>query len=79
LCFPATTGTAILVTAAVLYGLSKVLEYSDGAIYAASGSIVSGHTLKHLVAAAACYALLRYIAQRRPLAQSDPRKAADAA
>jgi hypothetical protein len=79
LCFPATTGTAILVTAAVLYGLSKVLEYSDGAIYAASGSIVSRHTLKHLVAAAACYALLRYIAQRRPLAQSDPRKAADAA
>jgi hypothetical protein len=67
--FPATTGTAILITAAVLYGLSKALEYYDGAIYAATGAIVSGHTLKHLAAAAACYALLRYIAQRRPLAQ----------
>src|SRR5262249_55611480 len=73
--FPATTGTAILITAAVLYRLSKVLEHFDHAIYAASGAIVSGHTLKHLAAAAACYTLLRYIAQRRPLAPA----AADAA
>jgi hypothetical protein len=48
--------------------LSKAFEYFDRAIYAASGEVVSGHTLKHLAAAAACYALLRYIAQRRPLA-----------
>ena len=68
--FPTTTGTAILVTAAGLYALSKAFEYLDGAIYAATGEIVSGHTLKHLAAAAACYALLRYIAQRRPLAQA---------
>jgi hypothetical protein len=75
--FPATTGTAILIAAAVLYGLSKALEYLDHGIYSASGEIVSGHTLKHLAAAAACYALLRYIAQRRPLAQAagDPRAA----
>src|SRR5215470_8856305 len=79
--FPATTGTAILVTAAALYGLSKAFEYFDHAIYAASGAIVSGHTLKHLAAAAACYALLRYIQQRRPLAQParNPRAAPDAA
>jgi hypothetical protein len=68
--FPVTTGTAILIMAAVLYGLSKAFEYFDAAIYAASGDIVSGHTLKHLAASAACYALLRYIAQRRPLAQA---------
>jgi len=79
--FPATTGTAILITAAVLYGLSKALEYFDRAIYAASGAVVSGHTLKHLAAAAACYALLHYIVQRRPLAlaEADPRKVPDAA
>jgi hypothetical protein len=79
--FPATTGTVILITAAALYGLSKAFEYFDHAIYAASGAIVSGHTLKHLAAAAACYALLRYIRQRRPLAQpaADPRTAPDAA
>ena len=40
---------------------------------------MSGHTLKHLAAAAACYALLRYIAQRRPLAAAtEPRTAPDA-
>jgi hypothetical protein len=68
--FPATTGTGILITAAALYGLSKGLEYFDTAISAASGGTVSGHTLKHLAAAAACWALLRYIAQRRPLPRS---------
>ena len=66
--FPATTGSAILIAAAALYGLSKAFEYFDHAIYAATGEVVSGHTLKHLAAAAACYTLLRYIAQRRPLA-----------
>src|SRR5215470_15320516 len=78
--FPATTGAAILVTAAALYGLSKVFEYFDAAIYAATGDILSGHTLKHLAAAAACYALLHYIVQRRPLAlaEADPRKVPDA-
>jgi len=79
--FPATTGTAILITAAALYGLSKALEYFDRGIYAASGDMMSGHTLKHLAAAAACYALLRYIAQRRPLTAptATPRTAPDAA
>jgi hypothetical protein len=42
--------------------------------------MVSGHTLKHLAAAAACYALLRYIAQRRPLPPAmEPRTATGAA
>ena len=38
-------------------------------------------TLKHLAAAAACYALLRYVEQRRPLAPAagDPRTATDRA
>jgi hypothetical protein len=70
--FPATTGTVILITAAALYGLSKTFEYFDHPIYVGSGEIVSGHTLKHLAAAAACYALLRYVEQRHPLAQAAP-------
>ena len=53
--FPATTGTAILISAAARYGLSKAIEYFYTAIYAASGGIVSGHTLKHLAAAAASW------------------------
>jgi paraquat-inducible protein B len=39
---------------------------SSGAVYSV-GSILSGHTLKHLAAAAACFAVLRYFQIRRPI------------
>jgi hypothetical protein len=61
------TGTSYWIMAAVLYLLAKVAEYQDRTIYSA-GSILSGHTLKHLLAAAACYAILRYFQTRRPIA-----------
>jgi hypothetical protein len=48
------------------YALAKLFEFSDGAIYS-FGQIVSGHTLKHLAAAAAGFVLLRYFRLRRPL------------
>jgi hypothetical protein len=67
-CYPVMTGAPILILAAALYGLSKGFELFDPAIYALGG-IVSGHSLKHLAAAAACFALLRYFGQRRPLPQ----------
>src|SRR6516162_9418471 len=38
--------------AAALYALAKLFEFSDAAIYS-FGHVVSGHTLKHLAAAAA--------------------------
>ena len=66
--FPVMTGAPILILAAALYGLSKAFEFFDSTLYT-FGGIASGHTLKHLVAAAACFALLRYFGQRRPLAQ----------
>jgi hypothetical protein len=40
------------------YALAKLLEAGDLAIYEATGQLVSGHTLKHLVAAAAVLPLL---------------------
>lgn len=40
------------------YGLAKLLELGDGAVFASLG-LVSGHTLKHLLAAAAAGWLLR--------------------
>ena len=43
-----TLGGAVLATVAV-YGLAKVFELLDGPILA-MGSVVSGHTLKHLAA-----------------------------
>jgi hypothetical protein len=47
-----------------LYALAKVAEHFDGAIFAATGNIVSGHTVKHLLAAVAIYWLLRMLRLR---------------
>ncbi len=63
---PKYTGTFYWIIAAALYALAKLLEYYDGAVHSA-GSIVSGHTLKHLAAAGACLAILRYFQTRRPI------------
>jgi hypothetical protein len=38
------------------------------AYYLSAGAILSGHTLKHFTAAAACGALLRYFQKRQPIA-----------
>lgn len=61
---PKYTGTWYWVTAAGLYVLAKVFEFLDREIYSA-GYLLSGHTLKHLAAAAACFAILRNFQTRR--------------
>jgi hypothetical protein len=66
-CPPKYTGTSYWIIAAGFYLLAKVLEYTDRAIYSV-GNLLSGHTLKHLAAAAACFAILRYFQTRRPIA-----------
>ncbi len=66
LCRPKYTGTYYWIIAAALYALAKLLEFYDDAIYSA-GHILSGHTLKHLAAAAACFAILRHFQTRRPV------------
>jgi len=60
------TGTLLWLAAAGLYALAKLLEYSDAAIYSGA-RVLSGHTFKHLVAAGACYAILRAFQTRRPI------------
>lgn len=55
------------IIAAALYALAKLFEFTDQAIYS-FGHVVSGHTLKHLAAAAACFVVLRYFQIRRSLA-----------
>ncbi len=47
-----------------LYALALALEWLDKPIFGATGS-VSGHTLKHLVAALAGWAVLRHLRLRR--------------
>ena len=64
---PKYTGTLYWIVAAALYALAKVLEHFDDAIYSI-GHFVSGHTLKHLVAATACLVVLRYFQTRRLIA-----------
>jgi hypothetical protein len=49
-----------------LYALAKVAETFDLAIYR-MGEIVSGHTIKHLLAAGAVYAVVLQLRQREPL------------
>ena len=63
---PKYTGTYYWIVAAALYALAKLFEFSDGAIYSA-GYFLSGHTLKHLAAAAACFVILRYFQSRQPI------------
>jgi hypothetical protein len=64
---PKFSGTIYWLLAAMLYALAKLFEFYDNAIYSA-GAILSGHTLKHFTAAAACGALLRYFQKRQPIA-----------
>jgi hypothetical protein len=60
---PKYSGTFYWVVAGLLYALAKVFEFTDKAIYSA-GNLLSGHTLKHLAAAGACFAILRYFQTR---------------
>jgi len=55
-----------LFVVAAIYGAAKLAEMLDGAIYALGG-IVSGHTLKHVLAAVAVAWLVRMLQLRRPL------------
>lgn len=48
------------------YALAKALELFDKPVFAAL-NVVSGHTLKHLAAAAAGYCILRMLQKRKPL------------
>jgi hypothetical protein len=65
------TGMSYWINAGVLYALAKVFEFTDESIYSANG-LLSGHTIKHLAAAAACFAILRYFQIRRPILKAQP-------
>lgn len=63
---PKFTGAPYWGAAAAFYALAKLLEHYDHEVYSFIG-ILSGHTLKHLAAAAACFAILRLFQVRQPL------------
>src|SRR5215471_10083291 len=68
---PMYTGTYYWIAAGALYALAKLFEFADEPIYSV-GKLLSGHTLKHLAAAAACFAILRYYQTRRPIVAEQP-------
>jgi len=70
------TRTADLAAVAGLYVLAKILESLDKPIFAA-GHIISGHTLKHLAAAAADYCILFMLVKRHPVSTHPPSLAVD--
>ena len=60
-----------------LYGVAKLFELGDAAVYEATGQWVSGHSLKHLVAAGAAWPVLQALRRwhMKPL-RHNPRAAA---
>lgn len=55
----------------LVYALAKVLEHYDAQVYHLSAGLVSGHTLKHLVASCAALPILRAVERiGRPLESS---------
>jgi hypothetical protein len=57
-----------------LYALAKALELGDEAVFQASAQTISGHSLKHLTAALAAFAVLGSL-WRQPLRGLPPRPA----
>lgn len=45
----------------IWYAIAKVLEHFDAGVYAMTGDLVSGHTLKHLAAAVGCFYMVQYL------------------
>lgn len=58
-----------------LYAVAKALELGDAPVFEASGHAVSGHSLKHLVAALAAVPVWQALA-RQPLRHNAPQRAA---
>jgi hypothetical protein len=55
------------VYALLWYGLAKILEHFDPDIFAMTGEMVSGHSLKHIAAAMAVYMMVIYVQKRKAL------------
>jgi hypothetical protein len=60
------TRSSDLAVLAVFYVLAKAAETFDNQIFAL-GSLVSGHTFKHILAALGSYWILRMLEERKPI------------
>ena len=56
----------LLAVGLLFYVVAKVTEFNDVNIFAATGEVVSGHTVKHLLAAVGCLCVLIMLMVRKP-------------
>ncbi len=63
---PRYKGTRYLIWILVFYGLAKLAEHYDYEIWNLTKKFISGHSLKHLLAALATYYLVVYVKKREP-------------
>jgi hypothetical protein len=49
------------------YLLAKLFEATDASVYQYLFHLISGHTIKHIIASIACYIFYRYLKQRLPI------------
>jgi hypothetical protein len=61
------TGTGYLVAGLATYAAAKALELADAPIFAVTGHVISGHTLKHLVAAGGVACIVVMLQRRQAL------------
>ncbi len=61
----------VLLLVVLFYAGAKALEHWDRVVFEATGNQVSGHTLKHLVAAIAIW-LIVYMLKKRTIAEEKP-------
>jgi hypothetical protein len=61
------THGGLLAWAAAWYGLAKVVETFDLQVYRLLGNTLSGHTIKHVLASFAVFAIVRQLRVREPI------------
>ena len=59
----------LILSGVVWYGLAKLAELGDRPIFAATGELISGHTIKHLLAAVGSGFVLWALSKREPIAR----------
>ena len=63
-------GARTAIVALVLYALAKAAELLDSSIFEATSGIISGHTLKHLLAVSGIAVILAMLLIRKPASRA---------
>lgn len=64
---PRYTGGGWIVTVIACYALALAFDRNDRLVFDATGGVVSGHTIKHVLSALAAFFVVVYLSRRRPI------------